>query len=496
MTDPAATRPGGSVDERVLIEQVALMSRLTTSPLFGSTYAGAMLAWLTHTRHGWWASIAWYVLLMAVTLVRWRVARGYLSRERTADEARRWRTLMLMLAAAAGGVWSLSGTLLLPRDPQLEVIVAVFFIGASSAGIGSQAPVRHGYAALLIPFIAPYAINQMLMGGDRIILGVAFLSYIPVMLVIANRQTKSIEQQIRLAFENEALVAELRTERDRTARINTELQRQVEEQRRATQRIRSLNRHLQNQTAELRAANKDLEGFSYSVSHDLRGPLRAIDGFSSLLREELATQGEGRANHYLARIRDNILRMSTLIDDLLAFARCGRETLERSDLDMSALAAEAAGHARTSYSAATPPAITIAPLPRARGDARLLLQVWQNLLDNAVKYSSRTEQPRIEVTGREEKERVVFEVRDNGIGFDSRYSESLFGVFQRLHGAHEYPGSGVGLAIVQRIVTRHGGEVWAQSQPGEGASFGFSLPLQHEHGVSDPNVAVPDLTHR
>jgi signal transduction histidine kinase len=430
---------------------------------------------------------------MFVTFIRWRVARSYLSRERSAAETQRWLPTMLALAAVAGFVWSISGTLLLPSDPQREIIVAVLFVGTSAVGIGTQVPVRLGYAALLIPFILPYAINQFLMGGERVVLGIAYLLYIPFMLVIANRQTRSIERQFRLAFENEGLVAELRRERDRTTRVNSELQGQVEEQRRATQRIRSLNRHLEAQAGELLAANKDLEEFSYSVSHDLRAPLRAIDGFSTLLREELASQTQSQAGHYLSRIRDNIVRMSTLIDDLLEFARSGRETLERSELDMDVLAAEAVGHAKAAYVTTVPPQITIRPLPPARGDARLILQVWQNLLDNAVKYSSRVENPRIEISGREEKERVVFEVSDNGVGFDSRYSESLFGVFQRLHGAHEYPGSGVGLAIVQRIITRHGGEVWAKSQPNQGALFGFSLPLQHEHSTSDPNLPVPEF---
>lgn len=493
LSEKTAAAP--SADERVLVEQVALMARLTTAPLFGSIFVGAMLAWLTHTKHGWPVSAGWYVLLMLVTLTRWRVARAYLASARSAAETRRWRALMLTLAAVAGGVWSISGTLLLPPEPQREVIVAVFFVGASASGIGSQAPVRHGYAALLIPFVLPYALNQILMGGsERVVLGLAYLLYIPVMLVIANRQTRSIEQQIRLAIENETLADELRRERDRTATANTELQRQIEEQRRSVQRIRSLNRHLQSKTAELQAANKDLEGFSYSVSHDLRAPLRAIDGFSSLLREELASGGSGPANHYLARIRDNITRMSSLIDDLLEFARCGRETLERTDLDMNALASEAAGDALAAHATSASPQITIRPLPAARGDARLILQVLQNLLDNAVKYSSRVEQPSIEIAGREEQDRIVFEVSDNGVGFDSQYSESLFGVFQRLHGAHEYPGSGVGLAIVQRIVMRHGGEVWARSQPGRGATFGFSLPAHHEHSVSDPNVPVPEIT--
>jgi signal transduction histidine kinase len=389
----------------------------------------------------------------------------------------------------------MSGTLLLPHDPELEVIIAVFFVGASASGIGSQAPVRNGYAALLIPFILPYAISQMLMGGDRRVLGLAYLLYIPVMIVIANRQTTSIRQKIRLALENEALVDELRRERDRTEQVNVRLQQQIEEQRRSAQRIRSLNRHLQSQAAELMAANRDLEGFSYSVSHDLRAPLRAIDGFSSLLHDEFTVQTMPQADHYIGRIRDNIVRMSSLIDGLLEFARCGREILERSDLDMNVLAAEAAGHARAAYASASTAQFEIRPLPHARGDARLVLQVWQNLLDNAVKYSSRVEHPVIRIVGHEHPDKITFEVSDNGVGFDSRYSESLFGVFQRLHGAAEYPGSGVGLAIVQRIVTRHGGEVWARSEPGQGATFGFSLPAQHEHSVSDPNLGVPEMMH-
>jgi signal transduction histidine kinase len=495
MTDPRSTVPDPDIEDRVLVEQVALMSRLTTAPLFGSIIIGGMLAWLTHREYGWIASGAWYVLLMLVTFTRWRVARRYLSRPRYAAEARRWRGLMLTFAAVAGAVWSMSGTLLLPHDPELEVIIAVFFVGASASGIGSQAPVRNGYAALLIPFILPYAISQMLMGGDRRVLGLAYLLYIPVMIVIANRQTTSIRQKIRLALENEALVDELRRERDRTEQVNVRLQQQIEEQRRSAQRIRSLNRHLQSQAAELMAANRDLEGFSYSVSHDLRAPLRAIDGFSSLLHDEFTVQTMPQADHYIGRIRDNIVRMSSLIDGLLEFARCGREILERSDLDMNVLAAEAAGHARAAYASASTAQFEIRPLPHARGDARLVLQVWQNLLDNAVKYSSRVEHPVIRIVGHEHPDKITFEVSDNGVGFDSRYSESLFGVFQRLHGAAEYPGSGVGLAIVQRIVTRHGGEVWARSEPGQGATFGFSLPVQHEHSVSDPNLGVPEMMH-
>lgn len=473
---------------RVEAEQVRLMSQFTTSPLAGSIFLGAMLAWLCMAEHGVAKAWGWYALLMLITFVRWRVARGYLAQpQREVDEVRRWRATMLALAACAGAIWSISGTVLLPSDPQREVIVAVFFIGATASGMGSQAPVPYAYAALLIPFMVPYALYQFMMGAERIVLGMGLLLYIAVLLVIARRQTTSFERQIRLVFENESLVEALRLERDRTFQINKELEAQIEEQRRATRRIRALNRELQTQAAELRTANQDLEGFSYSVSHDLRGPLRAIDGFSSLLLAKPTLQDDVESQHYLTRIRDNIARMSALINDLLAFARCGRETLRREDLDMDALAREALHQVRAAY-----PSLNIdvdmGALPDARGDAALVRQVWLNLIDNAVKYSARVSHPRIKIAGREDKDRVVFEISDNGVGFDTRYSDKLFLVFHRLHGS-EYSGSGVGLAIVQRIVSRHGGEVWARSTLGQGSTFAFSLAL-HELTSSDTPMAA------
>jgi signal transduction histidine kinase len=471
---------------RIAAEQVKLMSQFTTSPLFGSIIVGAMLAWLCMADHGALAAFGWYALLMLVTLIRWRVACAYLAQPHPgAFSVRRWRMTMLSLAAIAGAVWSISGTLLLPTDPQREVIVAVFFIGATASGMGSQAPVPYAYACLLIPFMLPFAINQILMGSERVVLGLALLLYIPIMLVIARRQTASFERQIRLAFENESLIEALRHERDRTSQVNEELQAQIEEQRTATRHIRALNRKLQSQTVELRAANKDLEGFSYSVSHDLRGPLRAIDGFSSLLQGRGQLQGDAEARHYLTRIRENIARMAALIDDLLAFARCGRETLRREDLNMEALAQEALQQVRATYPGAEFE-VAIKPLPEARGDAALIRQVWLNFLDNAVKYTTRVAQPRVVISGREEQDKVVFEISDNGVGFDSRNGDALFLVFHRLHGT-EYPGAGVGLAIVQRIVSRHGGDVWARSEPGQGSTFGFSLPL-HELTASDAQI--------
>lgn len=465
------------IEARVLSEQVALMCRLTTSPLSASVIVGAMMVWLTMADHGLAASLLWYLGLLLVLLIRWQIAASYLRKPRDLAQTKRWRAAMMAGAILGGATWSIAGSFLLPHDPTREIVMSVFFIGCTASGMGSQAPVRHAYACLLIPFVLPYIAMQLLLGGDRIVVALAFMLYIPVMLVIANRQTVSIEQQIRLAMENESLIEQLRQERDRANQARLDLEVQLAEQTRSTQRIRDLNIELERQAQELRAANGDLEGFSYSVSHDLRAPLRAIDGFSQLLMDDKIKGLSNDTRHYLQRIRANVAQMATLIDDLLEFARCGRQSLEFSRLDMEYLARNAAeqAHAERLNEAATP-TIEIGDLPIARGDEGLIRQVWINLLDNAVKYTSKVTDPRISVSGREDGDRLVYEIRDNGVGFDSSFSSNLFGVFRRLHGAREYPGSGVGLAIVHRIVSRHGGEVWAHAEPNKGATFSFSLP--------------------
>ena len=240
------------------------------------------------------------------------------------------------------------------------------------------------------------------------------------------------------------------------------------------QRIRELNATLEAQKAELEAANHELESFSYSVSHDLRSPLRAIDGFSLMLLEDYGPGLDAEAQRFLTTIRAGTQRMGQLIDDLLAFSRIGRQPLNELPVDMESLAHETAAEALRGL--ATPvPQIVVSSLPTVRGDRSLLQEVWQNLIGNAVKYSSKVPSPTIEVSARREGEEIVFSVRDNGAGFDMQFAHKLFQVFQRLHGQDEFPGTGVGLAIVYRIVTRHGGRIWAESAPGQGATFHFTV---------------------
>jgi PAS domain S-box-containing protein len=256
----------------------------------------------------------------------------------------------------------------------------------------------------------------------------------------------------------------------------------VTERKLAEHAIRELNAELQANAAQLKATNKELESFSYSVSHDLRAPLRAIDGFALMLEEDYRDRLDAEGLRYLSVIRQNSKRMGALIDDLLAFSRLGRQPVAHGEINIDSLVREVVEEVlqgelpggRGQASAA--PHIEVEPLPAARGDRGLLRQVWVNLIGNAVKYSSKAAQPFIQVSGCRVGAENQYSIRDNGVGFNMEYAEKLFGVFQRLHHADEFGGTGVGLAIVHRVVTRHGGRVWAEGKVDHGAVFSFALP--------------------
>jgi light-regulated signal transduction histidine kinase (bacteriophytochrome) len=227
----------------------------------------------------------------------------------------------------------------------------------------------------------------------------------------------------------------------------------------------------------LEDANKELEAFSYSVSHDLRAPLRAIDSFSMMVLEDAGPNLSAEDRRHLGIVRSETQRMGKLIDDLLHFSRAGRLSLNVSDIDMEGLVKKVLEELLRQESCKIEH-MTIHPLPDIRGDESMILQVWVNLLSNAFKFSGKVENPKIEIFGEKKEDGVTFWVRDNGAGFDPRYMNKLFGVFQRLHTEDEFKGTGVGLALVQRIIHKHGGKVWAESELNQGATFYFSIPDQ------------------
>lgn len=245
------------------------------------------------------------------------------------------------------------------------------------------------------------------------------------------------------------------------------------------QRLRRENALLQererHRSEELAAAYQDLEAFSYSISHDLRAPLRTIDSFAQILQDDFAKHFDEEARRIIGIIRSGSQRMDQLIVGLLEFSRAGRRPFDLGRIDMTALARAAAAEVMALYTGPAP-TVDIAELPIAAGDATVIRQVWCNLLGNALKYSSKRAEPRVAVSGRVDNGEAIYRVQDNGAGFDMRYADKLFGVFQRLHRAEDFSGTGVGLAIVQRVVTRHGGRIWAESSPDAGACFQFTLP--------------------
>ncbi len=238
-----------------------------------------------------------------------------------------------------------------------------------------------------------------------------------------------------------------------------------------------LEEKIQNRTEQLRKSNEELEAFSYSVSHDLRAPLRGIIGFATVLQEDYGTSLDTEANRIIKVIIANTIKMGQLIDDLLAFSRIGKGDIQKTTVDTYMMVSNIVNEL-TGQDIHRPIVMwQIDQLPQTSADANTIRQVWINFLSNAVKYSRNTKQPRVTIESTVQEGYNIFSIRDNGVGFDEKYSNKLFKVFQRLHDEEEFEGTGVGLALVEKIVSKHGGKVWAEGNLNEGACFHFSLPV-------------------
>jgi PAS domain S-box-containing protein len=273
---------------------------------------------------------------------------------------------------------------------------------------------------------------------------------------------------MRDATQRRRMEGELRVRAERLAALNRDLERRAAE-------VEGLNADLKRRAAEVEASNQELEAFSYTVSHDLRAPLRAIEGYSRIVLEDFAGQLPDELRDYLGDIRRNTLHMGRLVDELLTLSRLGRQAITKRMISVVTLVEQCLLELRPRRIGRQID-LRIGDLPPCNADRALLKQVWFNLLDNALKYTSKRERAIIEITAEHLPKVTIYSVKDNGVGFDMKYRDKLFGVFQRLHRQEEYEGTGVGLAIVQRMIQRHGGKVWAKAAPELGAQFSFSLP--------------------
>ncbi|HZV35535.1 MAG TPA: ATP-binding protein [Verrucomicrobiae bacterium] len=292
-------------------------------------------------------------------------------------------------------------------------------------------------------------------------------------LDILDRPSGSPQESIRL------LQQELAETNREVLLLTVELDKRVEQRTAelcaAQEELKRKNAELMQRSAQLESANKELEMFSYSVSHDLRAPLRRIDGFVQVLLADCGQEMNPEAQGWLGKISTAATEMARLIDDLLAFSRMGRAEMRETVFNMGDLVKEAVERLAADTQGRNIE-WDVGTLPVVRGDPAMLRQVWANLISNAIKYSRPRNPARIKINCASRENEWQFEVRDNGVGFDMKYVNKLFGVFQRLHHADEFEGTGIGLANVQQIIRRHGGRTWAEGKIGEGAAFFFTLP--------------------
>lgn len=302
------------------------------------------------------------------------------------------------------------------------------------------------------------------------------------------QKMEEVEQELEAREEAEkSLRAQKEELEKKVAERTEELQEKVEKldkgEKAMLYMVEDLNQitlELKEERRKLKAANRELEAFSYSVSHDLRAPLRAIDGFSRILEEEYANVLDKEGRRLLRVVRDNTKKMDALITDILELSRTGRTEMSFSEIDMAAMA-------KAMFQEIASPEVmetfefNVSELPSATADPNLIRRVWSNLIANAIKYTMPKKSRTIEIKGNSEEGRCIYSVRDSGVGFNPEYKGKLFKIFQRLHNADEFEGTGVGLAIVQRIINRHGGAVWADGMEGEGAVFSFSVPRRPVH---------------
>jgi signal transduction histidine kinase len=299
---------------------------------------------------------------------------------------------------------------------------------------------------------------------------------------LVRQRTIDLERELseRVKAEKELQITISALEKSKRAALNlmADLKKEMEERKQAENAVKMLNEELEQRvmfrTAQLEASNKELEAFSYSVSHDLRAPLRAINGFAKILLDDYKNSLDEEGIRLLNILRDNAKNLSTLIDDLLAFARLQRQDLQKNKIEMSILVDEVYNEMIAIENPGNIELI-IGDLPEATGDISMIRQVWRNIIENAIKFTKPRTERLIEVGAMDSDGTTVYFVKDNGVGFDMKFADKIFGVFQRLHTAAQFEGTGVGLALVQRIINRHNGRIWTEATPNEGAVFYFTL---------------------
>ncbi|MGH8176965.1 MAG: ATP-binding protein [Steroidobacter sp.] len=475
---------------RLIIDQVTMLCRFAAIPLIGTAFIGAVLGWLMLDDYPVAAVAGWYAAILTLSCVRAQAGRRFLKRrQRTVMDARRCARVMLAGAAASGLMWAVATIWLMPQDPTRQMIVGFFFIAAVSSGVGTLSPVRFAYAAMLIPFLAPFAVHQFMLGGDRVVLGAGAALFMIVMLHISRIYRLGVQEIFQLRIANETLATRLSGEKDQIEDTNADLKRQIAERERIETQLIAAK-------TDAEAANRAKSQFLANMSHEVRTPMNAMLGMTELL---MRTPLDVKQRRFAQVAFDSGQRLLRLIDDILDLSRVEAGKLKfgciefpprmvlQEVIELMAPQSAAKGLELRQHVGSDVPHCV-------RGDPDRLRQVLVNLLSNAIKFTERGAVTVDLCASPEETSdsavptavRLRWTVNDTGVGVPADAQQQLFQPFSQADDSttRRYGGSGLGLAISRQVIEAMNGRIGFQSQPASGSSFWFELPVE----IAEPTL--------
>jgi len=458
---------------QIYTEQVRLLYRNAPLGLIATLINSAVLVYILRNVVPHRVLIAWFACILLVSTLRLVQLSRFRRIPAGSPDVGRWGTWFIIGLGLSGIIWGSAGILLYPARSIIHQEFLAFVLGGMAVGAAEAfSVVISAFLAYMLPSLAPLIV-RFLVAGDEIHLAMGGMSLLFVVLItgIAFRIRSSTVASLLLRFENNNLIISLSSAKNDLENLNRELSSEIEERRKAEEELMTHREHLEDLVEE---RTSELEAFIYSVSHDLKGPLRAISGFGNILMEDQAGRLDEKSRDYLKRVNLNAVRMGQLIDDLLALSRVSRQEIERTKLDLSKIASRIVDDLRASDPSRSVD-VRMAEGLVAYGDENLITIVLTNLFDNAWKFTAKTVNPRIEFGTHMKDGKSIYYVRDNGVGFDVKQGGKMFLPFHRLHSEKEFEATGIGLAIVNRIIHRHGGNVWAEGAIGIGTTLYFTI---------------------
>jgi signal transduction histidine kinase len=471
--------PASREHPQLYAEQIRLLYRNAPLGLIATLINSAVLVFILRSVVPHWVLTTWFVCILLVSIARFVQLSWFRRVPPESSDVGRWGTWFVIGLALSGIIWGSAGIFLYPVESTIHQEFLAFVLGGMAIGAaGAFSVVMTAFIAFTLPSLAPLIV-RFLAAGDEIHMAMGGMSLLFAVLItgIAFRISRATLASLLLRFEKNSLVVYLSSAKNDLEKLNRELSSEIMERRKAEEELKRHRGHLEELVEE---RTSELEAFIYSVSHDLRAPLRSISGFGRILMEKKAEKLDEQGKDYLKRMNLGAVQMSRLIDDLLSLSRISRQEIERTKLDLSKIASLIVSDLRASDPSRSVE-VNIAEGLSAYGDESLITIVLTNLLGNAWKFTSKKESARIEFGTLLQNGIRIYYIRDNGAGFDPQHGEKMFLPFHRLHSEKEFEGSGIGLAIVKRAIRRHGGNIWAEGTTGEGATVYFALS-NHEKG--------------